>query len=291
MRKQHVVLGVVGALSGSMVVGASANVQTEAPSPQPDPAVWSSGGEAEPSPEVSVAPEDAFRLEFNTWIWVTSIDGTLGKDNVSADVDASFSDILDASDSIMAFSGRLELGYGRIGAYIDAVYQDLGFDDMSGPRGRARVDVELRQTIIDFGLMYRLGEWEPSGEAAKNPRKITLDAYAGGRYTDVELRFDPRDLPSRTGSKDWLDPIVGAKLVAPIAERWHLAVNGDIGGFGVESDLTWSATGVIGYNFTLFDVPSTVSAGYRAIGWDYSDDGLTFDIVQHGLILGFGMRF
>lgn len=84
-------------------------------------------------------------------------------------------------------------------------------------------------------------------------------------------------------------------LVTPISERWFLQVNGDIGGFGVESDLTWSATGLIGYDFRMFDTPSSFLFGYRAIGWDYSEgsgnDRVVWDIVQHGLLLGLTIRF
>ncbi len=272
--------------------GAAARAQSDVP-PQPQP--MSSGSVSDsPTAESSPAITDSkspLRLEFNTWIWLTAIEGTIGTRGRTADVDASFSDILDASDSILAFSGRIELWYGRFGGYFDALYQDLGVDDVSGPRGQADVDVEFTQTIIDFGLMYRVGDWEASGEAAKNSRNLTLDLYAGGRYTDVEVELIPRNVNSRSTEEEWLDPVVGAKLVVPLAERWHLAINGDIGGFGVESDLAWSATGVVGYNFHVFDVPSSVLLGYRAIGWDYSDGDFTWDLVQHGLLLGFSMRF
>ena len=241
------------------------------------------------------ALQDDWRVNFNTWIWLAGLDGEVGARGLTVDVSASFGDILDASDSILAFAGRLEIAKGRWGGFIDGMYMNLGVDDVSGPLGFADIDITAEMFMIDFGATYRIGEWSPSGEAAGNSRDITLDLYAGGRYTRLELELDPARLAARSRSKDWVDPIVGAKFVLPIAEQWHIATNGDIGGFGVESDFTWSLTGVIGYDFRFFDHPASVYLGYRAIGWDFTEgsgsERFTWDVVMHGPILGFSLLF
>lgn len=236
-----------------------------------------------------------WRLELSAWMWLTAVEGTQGVRGAEVDVDATFGDILDESDSIFAFSGRLEFGHGRWGGFIDAMYSDIGFDGATGPLGLADIDVTFEQQIVDFGVMYRVGDWEPGGQGAMSVRRVTLDLYAGGRYNDIDVKFRFANAPDISGSPSWLDPIVGAKVVAPLTERWFFQINGDIGGFGVESDLTWSATGVIGYDFHIFDMPSSALFGYRAIGWDYSEgsgtDQVVWDIVQHGLLLGLTLRF
>ncbi len=238
---------------------------------------------------------DPWRFHFNSWLWLMGVEGDLTVRGNSADVSADFGDILDASDSIFAFSGHLEVGYGRWAGFLDGYYANLGVDDVSGSAGLVDIDVTMEQGILDFGVMFRVGEWAPSGAAANNVRDTTLDLYAGGRYSYLSLELDPANGPSRSGDRDWVDPIVGAKLVLPLAERWHLSANGDVGGFGVESDLTWSVSSVVGFDFKLFDIPATVYGGYRAIGWDYSDGSgankFEWDIVNHGPMLGFGLRF
>ena len=54
-------------------------------------------------------------------------------------------------------------------------------------------------------------------------------------------------------------------------------------------------TGVIGYDFLLFDHPASVFVGYRAIGTDFTEgsgsDQITWDVVMHGPILGFSLLF
>lgn len=236
-----------------------------------------------------------WRASFNSWVWMLGVEGDIGVRGRTADVSADFGDILEVSDSVLAFSGRLEIGYGRLGVFVDGLYSKLGADDQSGPLGIAEIDVEFEMALIDFGLMYRIAEWEPTGGGAANSMNASLDLYAGGRYTNLEIELDPANLPTFDQSRDWLDPIVGAKVVLPFAERWHIMANGDVGGFGVESDFTWSATAVLGYSFSLFDHPASVFFGYRAIGQDYSDgDGneeFTWDAVNHGPMLGFSFLF
>lgn len=243
----------------------------------------------------AIEPLRKWRFEINSWAWLMGLEGDLGIGDKTADVSASFSDILDASDSLIALSGRLEVGYDRLGFFVDALYANIGADDQTGPLGRADVDITIEQWIVDFGMMFRIAEWKPTGSAAENPRNISLDAYAGARYISLTVELDPETLASRSRTREWVDPIVGAKFVLPIAASWHLSLNGDVGGFGVESDFTWSATGVIGYDFTLFGHPASVMAGYRAIAWDYSDgsgsDEFIFDILAHGPIIGFSIRF
>ena len=239
--------------------------------------------------------EDEWRFQFNTWVWALGMEGDVGARGRTVDVSASFLDIVDASDSLFAFSGRMEFGKGRWGGYVDGLYTKIGVDDVSGPLGLGSTDITVEMTVTDFGAMYRAGVWAATGEAADNSHEITLDLYGGGRYSTLDLEVDPSLADARNRSQDWLDPIIGAKLVLPISEGWHIATNADIGGFGVGSDFTWSTTTVAGYEFTVFDRPAMAYFGYRALGTDYSDgDGaaqFTWDVILHGPILGFSLWF
>lgn len=260
--------------------------------PQGAPDAATPAGEA--SAPVPDAAAKRWRSELTAWIWIMGVDGEVGARGTSADVNASFGDVLEASDSVFAFSGRLEAGYGRLAGFVDGFFADIGVEDQTGPQGVTGIDVGFQQSILDFGLMYRIGDWEPSGQAAANDRNLTLDLYGGARYSSVELDLEAPGVGAASADDEWLDPIVGAKLVLPLSERWHLQLNGDVGGFGVESDFTWSTTAAFGWNFTMFGLPATALAGYRAIGWDYTSGGagqFRFDVIQHGPILGLSVRF
>jgi hypothetical protein len=116
-----------------------------------------------------------------------------------------------------------------------------------------------------------------------------LELLGGGRYwyTKVDIDFDPGD--SRDKSKDWLDPIIGARFKIGLLEKLSLQLRGDIGGFGAGSEFSWNAAGFLSYalsrRFSIF-------AGYRALGVDYESGSGTrkfeFDLTYHGPAIGNG---
>ncbi len=234
---------------------------------------------------------DTWHVDLYAWVWMFGISGDVGAGPVQINgIDASLLDIADESDSIVAFSGRLEVGSGRLTGFIDGTYADIGIDDVSGPLGFGDVDVTVEVGFVDFGLMYQLTEWETNQRA-----KGSLEVYAGARYFDGSIKLEPALAATRKRDRDWVDPIVGARVKQPLSEKFHLDVWGDVGGFGVESDLTWSATAVLGYDFDLFKLPATVYAGYRAVGWDHTEgsgaDRFEWDVILHGPMLGLVLRF
>ncbi len=96
-------------------------------------------------------------------------------------------------------------------------------------------------------------------------------------------------LPTKaSANKQWVDPIIGVRGQYNFNDKWYLAGNADIGGFGVSSDITWSVEAVVGYNFTR-----NVSAelGYRYLYTDYQDGGFVYDLAAAGLYTGINIRF
>ena len=63
---------------------------------------------------------------------------------------------------------------------------------------------------------------------------------------------------------------------------------GDVGGFGIGSDLAWQAFG--GITYEINDTWS-LKAGYRAMGVDYENGSFKLDVISHGPVVGVGIRF
>jgi hypothetical protein len=80
-----------------------------------------------------------------------------------------------------------------------------------------------------------------------------------------------------------------------LSEHWFLLFMGDVGGFGVGSELAWSVTGLLGYRWQGAGVEWAVLAGYRALYQDYSEgsgtDRFRWDTTMHGPVLGLTIRF
>jgi hypothetical protein len=154
------------------------------------------------------------------------------------------------------------------------------------------IDFDLDMTMIEFGVGYRIKDWQ-----FENGQKLGLDLFAGARYWHVEIETKLGVTPgllevlpnsvTLKGSSDWLDPLVGGRLHWQASEKLILGVRGDVGGFGIGSELTWSVLGLLQYevapNVSLF-------AGYRALDIDYADgsgdDRFEFDALMQGPVLG-----
>ena len=116
---------------------------------------------------------------------------------------------------------------------------------------------------------------------------------SGGRYTSFapEVLVGPLYVDE---SKSWVDPLVGLRWVWPFAENWALILYGDIGGFGVGSDLTWQ--GIFRIDWQPWENVA-LTAGYRALYQDYEDgtrgtrDYFAMDATYHGPLLGIEFRW
>jgi hypothetical protein len=227
------------------------------------------------------------------YFWLASLDGDVTVKGIKSSVSLSGSDLLDMLD----YGGEvhMEAWKGRWGIFFDPTFLKLSADGHANRPivGRVDVDTDLQEWLVEFGALYTLGTW-PFGTDGK---KLSLDVLGGGRYWYMKGKLNA-DVPLLglskrvEKSKDWIDPMVGARLRVDLAKKLSLAVRGDIGGFGVGSDFTWNASAILGYHFS-----QTVSAwlGYRGLGVDYeSGSGFSkfkYDVIMQGPIIGLGFSF
>jgi len=195
-------------------------------------------------------------------------------------VDMSISDVFDA------------LEFGAMGAYRadngtwsitgDATFMGLGGTGKGPRRGLVKADVDVDQTTLSVTLGRRL---TPSLEALFSLSYFDLS-------TDVKVTTTgPLGLVTAKASAgaDWIDPLVGLQYNVPIGDAWRFNLRGDVGGFGVGSDMTyqvltnlrWQANERFGVAF-----------GYRLIAFDYEDGNegtrhyQRYDLVEQGPFVG-----
>ena len=195
-------------------------------------------------------------------------------------VDMSISDVFDA------------LEFGAMGAYRadngtwsitgDATFMGLGGTGKGPRRGLVKGDVDVDQTTLSLTLGRRV---TPALEALFSLSYVDLS-------TDVKVTTTgPAGLVTAKDSAgaDWIDPLLGLQYNVPIADAWRFNLRGDVGGFGVGSDLTyqvltnlrWQANERIGVAF-----------GYRLIAFDYEDGAKNgpgyqrYDLDEQGPFIG-----
>lgn len=220
------------------------------------------------------AEESGWNFNITPYFWAIAIDGDIGVGDITVPIEQSFSDAWDR----LEFGGMLaaEANKDKVILLLSGSYVNID-DKESTPLGTFRAEVE--QAIVQAAAGYNLIE-KP---------KLALDAGVGGRYiySDLDLNV-PIDRPDISRSIDWADPVVFARVTYHFTEQCYSVLIGDIGGFGVSSDLTAQIYALAGYSFT-----ETVSLllGYRYLYYDYEDDGISYDVAQEGFMTGLQFSF
>jgi opacity protein-like surface antigen len=233
----------------------------------------------------TVASVHAEDVEKNAWhispyFWLPSMDVTSQIGPVSIPVDMGFDEIWENFD-VLALSARGEYWWGQYGVVADGLWMDMKQDNL-GPAGNA--DVQLSDGLVDLLAAYRFNL--KSG----GPDVPSMRVLAGFRYHyfKQELNNVP-GVGSVGGSRDWMEPVLGAQLLAPMGKKWLATARGDVGGFGLAdaSDITWSLMAGVGWEFANNWL---AKLGYRYYYIDYTDgSGLnTFGIEgnMHGPWIG-----
>jgi len=271
-----------------------------------------------------VAPVNPWTFSFTPYGWFTGINGNVTARNHTVDVNESFIEIAEQSDMFMALMGYFEARKGRFGFFTDVVWADLGFpghyhakgspfarfpDIKVSVSGNAQLDYQT--TIIQSGVAYEIAKWGNGG-----PGFTALDLLGSARYWNQEadislnisgtlniplkrLGLDFRRSKSvaiaRSGTLEWVDPVVGARLRHVTASGSEFNLEGDVGGFGAGSEFSWQAVAIYGFDVHAFGTTMRSVVGYRALSVDYSENtqhgksGL--DWIQHGPILGAAFRW
>ena len=313
---KHSIIIVAGLVAGSFGAGVFAQtgdgVQTAAsgqtaataqPAAEAKPADTGSDAQiAEPKTGDQADP----RTKLDEWhgsaalnLWATSISGNLGVRGQSAHVSKSFIEIVQAADSVFGFNGRVELGKGMWTGYVDGTYMNVQVEDTPTPAGQVDITAEL--LFLEFGIQAQVGHWlrddSPPAGVSSPQRWIDLYVYAGGRYSDVELKQRLTVLGSSVSeSRGWVDPLVGLRLGIDLCENWKVVINGDVGGFGCGgSQFAWAAQVLFDHRFDMWGADASLTFGYRALGENYAHQRalgeFKWDITLYGPIFGLTVRF
>ncbi len=272
---------------------------------------------AEPAPLPS-----QWQFSFTPYGWLPWISGNLvvkGRPlNVAVDP-TQIIDHLDWPTIVPVWMSYAEARRGPLSFFNDIVYTQLsgsgGFSgSVSGRRATAtfgaHINADYQLAIVEAGGAYQIWSNGSQGSAGST----AFDLLAGARYwhQDVDISADvtgtvalngPLGLSIRgnraiasSGSVDWVDPFIGARVRQQLAPGQEIVVRGDVGGFGAGSQFTWQAIGT--YNWLLgvtHGIPVDGYVGFRALSADYSQGSgtskFTFDNVIYGPVIGATMRF
>jgi hypothetical protein len=207
------------------------------------------------------------------YLWAVSIDGDQTVKGFEVDLDVSFGDIFRNLNGalIFHFEGLHKKKWGLI-ADLNYIVLD---PKSSTPVGD--INIDFTETIAELGGFYRFTYGDH-----------TIDGLGGLRYSSMDVDLDfPGPIPSIGQREDWVDPFIGGRWKWKFADKWQTDLRGDIGGFGIGSDITWNLFGLIFYKPWKH---ASIFGGYRVLYQDYSsgsgNNKFAFDATMHGPILG-----
>jgi len=217
---------------------------------------------------------DSFRFELTPYLWAASIKGTTatgGDESPPIDSDYNFF-ALDNLDGVASatFTARKN----QWGFLFDFLY--VAYEDTFLEASPLQTTPRLEGTIIEFAGAYA-------------PTSIdNLEFITGLRQQDITVSLASlNQKPEQTVT--WIDPFVGVIYARPLKGNFHMALRGDLGGFGIESDMAVNAEAMFRYQMgNTF----SIKFGYRYLKVKFDDDAdFLYDISLDGFQLGLGIRF
>ncbi len=224
------------------------------------------------------ARADDWNTSGTLYLQFANMDGHTEVRGRQADVEVSSSELLDHLD--MAGMMVLRSEKERYALTINAVFTGLSAD--AAAANGAFYDLDVTQDMVELAWSWRMDE--------------RYELYVGGRYqslsVDLSVKLPTGASDAAAKTKRLFDPVLGARAAWPLGQAFTLIARADVGGFGVGSDLTWSALAALDWglseNFGLV-------LGYRALDTDYSDgsgeDRFKFDMLVAGPLLGLRYNF
>jgi opacity protein-like surface antigen len=219
--------------------------------------------------------------------------GDFGVRGIVSPLDIGFTDILQRLDAIFALSAYVR--HNRWEFFGDGQYLKIS-DSIRLPGVLFdRANIEVESAFVEAFVGYRL----------INCEKGSLSVFAGARYNymsgDLQI-FDDGDarfpalrqrlgIPANlrvSGSKDWVDPVIGIGGKVRVAKPVAIYAKGDIGGFGAASAFTWQIGGGVEFQIARW-LHSDV--GWRYLKYDYTSGGFTNKTELNGPYIETGFSF
>jgi len=226
------------------------------------------------APKGSQAFDDQLHLQATFSFWLTSANGSFGVGPFTSDFDVCFSELIKHADYAFNPSAELTRGNWLLGLY--ATYSKLSIS-----RGlRTGGDINTQMTIGAFDAVVG---YSIIREHSADGTSFTLTPVAGAQLSTIDGKIKPGNLTSRSNTLTFVDPIVGGRVVWGFAPHLAWRTEGTIGGFGVGSQLTWSAGTYLDWQFSN---SFALSAGYRALAWEYNLGRVDTNMTLHGPWIG-----
>lgn len=231
----------------------------------------------------SAEPSKDWEFATITYVWLAGAHGDVDVIGPVEPVglDLSLGDVIHGFK--FAFMGAAEARRDRLVFLGDLTFIHLEFDEGIDIRGQDFLDAELDSRTIDVTALagYRIAD--------KGPVVVDLLGGARANFFKNSLQLSgPNREAEGSVSETWFDPLIAARMRVPLGGKWGASLYGDIGGFGVASDLTWQGVATIDFDISR---KFRLQAGWRHFKVDYDKGDFLYRVAQSGLLLAVRYQF
>ncbi len=217
--------------------------------------------------------QQSIQYEITPYLWLASIKGTTAiSSEPDPPIDSGYNFF--SLDNLSGVASATFTARGQQWGFLfDFLFVE--FEDTLLQGTTLQTTPRLNARILEFAGAYK-------------PVSVNdFEIIAGLRQQDIDFELS---LLNRTPqvSVDWIDPFIGVIYAPALTNKWYLSLRGDVGGFGIESDIAVNAEAMLRYQF---GETFSFKFGYRYLKVKFDDSSLVYDISLDGLLFGLGIRF
>ena len=219
------------------------------------------------------AQEQDVRFVFQPYIMLPAMDGKAAVHGIDADVKIGREDIINNLN--IGFLGYVEIAKGDWAIGVDTNYMNL-----DATKDDQRTSAYMAQTAVQPMIFYRVDE--------------NLELVGGARYNALKVDLESQILAidGAERKKDWVDPIVGMRMTAPLGDSSHFSFMANVGGFGFGSDIAIQVRPMVSFGVSR---STTIDVGYQLFYMKYESgtgsDRFLYDVLTEGPLVGATFRF
>jgi len=252
---------------------------------------------------------DDWRFLFYLPGWLPALSGDVKAKGVTEPVHVGYVKQL---ENLVHFTDYLALGHlevqkGRWVLLLEGIYGQftekenfftqtkLGIIAPIGTPVAGQTKVTTGTLIGEGSLLYDL--YRSDSTIKNNQPVVTVEGLVGARVlyftTKLEVTGPLGLVSASTKNKiDWVDPIIGGRVLWNLSDRWMAGFRADVGGFGLVSNFTANLDGSLTYranNWLRF------MGGFRALYEDHHggsrNSKFVYDLWTYAPWLGVGVEF
>lgn len=228
--------------------------------------------------------ESGWQIYWPTYLWAAGADGTARTlpPLPKANVDLSFGDSLESMKDLDAgLITSMFVSNGRFRMLGDVSWMRLSPEDKFKVGDTTAKLSTFSESLSLMGLVgYRVVD---------DPR-LSLDLYGGAKYwymnNTAKLKpalVSPNHVEAQ---QNWVDAVIGTEVLSSLTDHLYVTVIAFAGTGG--SKYYGDIYGGFGYRF---NAKYDAFAGYRAMTVDREHGDFSYNVTQHGPLIGVGVKF